>query len=515
MGKSITVEEVVTRYGFVVDSKPLEKLNKLQDKLKKGLKIIGGIATVTAAALFGIANSVAAVGDEAIKTAQSLGITAEALQELRFAARRAGITNEQVGVGLKTLSRNLQDFKRGAGEAKISFKQIGISKAQVDGLETVEQLLPLLADRFQALPDGILKSAAAQKIFGESGTAMIPLLNGGAAGLQEMRERAIELGGVLSTETARASEGFNDNLEDMKFGLTGLKNILGTAVLPTLTKWIGFLTDSVVLLQKFTKSVLESDRALAVLKVAFIFASVAAAAFLALNIANQVAASGASFLQLASLLFFVAKAFTVMGAKALVAWLKVAAPIVGVIALITGIILVIEDLITFVNGGTSAFGALLKKMRESGGSMKFLADGLELLFGGGLGNALFDAFEALEKVPGKILDAFVEAFDSIMASIGPVLGALTSGLGAIPGAFASAGQALLGGGSDPAQLATGAVGPGGAVTNNISSSADIRIDAGNAGSPAELEPMVRSVVNQEMAGANRAAIRQLNNGMVR
>jgi hypothetical protein len=86
---------------------------------------------------------------------------------------------------------------------------------------------------------GRRKTALAVELLGRSGADLIPLLNGGAAGLAEMRAEAEQLGLVISAEAGRAAEQFNDDITRMGAAVRGASIEVGTQLLPVLTDLSG------------------------------------------------------------------------------------------------------------------------------------------------------------------------------------------------------------------------------------------------------------------------------------
>lgn len=248
------VRELLAKLGYDVDQKKLEKWNKGTDRAKKlmgqaakGAKQLAkGVAVVTVAtvaastALFKLVKATADVGDQAAKDAKKLGLTAESVQELGFAANLTGADFGKVKIGLQAFARGLNDATtKGTGPAFEAFEQLGISMDDpILKTKDLDKILPFLSDKFQALPDDANKTALAMKLFSKSGAEMIPLLNEGSAGLAAMRSEARALGLVMSNEQAAASEQFNDDLERLKSTLLGVRNTVATELMPTINDWI-------------------------------------------------------------------------------------------------------------------------------------------------------------------------------------------------------------------------------------------------------------------------------------
>ena len=132
----------------------------------------------------------------------------------------------------------------GGKDAQRAFGDIGVSIRDASGeLRSADAVLLDVADRFSQYENGAEKAALAQELFGRSGTAMIPLLNSGAAGISELTAQAERFGLVVSQETATASEEFNDSLTVMQGITRGVGNQLAREMLPTLNDITGTMID--------------------------------------------------------------------------------------------------------------------------------------------------------------------------------------------------------------------------------------------------------------------------------
>ena len=181
---------------------------------------------VGAAAIRGAVSSfkeLAQSADEVGKASQRIGIGAEALQTLTFAAEQSGVEFDTLEKSLRKLTLNLGDFERGTGEAADAFEALGFSAKDFRG-QGLDQSLLLLADRFAVMATSSAKAELAAKVFGERiGTQLIPFLNEGSEGIKRLQDEAKRLGGVFSDDLIVASTQFNDNLDKINKAIEGLK----------------------------------------------------------------------------------------------------------------------------------------------------------------------------------------------------------------------------------------------------------------------------------------------------
>lgn len=173
--------------------------------------------------------------DELDELSQKAGIGVEALSTLKLAAQHENVGAEAFATSLKKLSTAMFEAAAGSSENQRLFAALGITFRESNGdLRATDQVLLDLATRFQAMPDGPEKSALAVKLFGKAGTDLIPFLNRGAEGIQELTAQFRELGGEISGETANRAAEFNDDLNLLRAALQGVANRIAASVLPAL-----------------------------------------------------------------------------------------------------------------------------------------------------------------------------------------------------------------------------------------------------------------------------------------
>lgn len=238
---SITVDLLMKTGSFESDTnratKAAEKRFKelKQEASDMGTVIAGSFAAVTAAAAY-LGKQAIDTMDQMGKLAQSAGQSVEQFSALAYAGDLAGVSNDQLASAMVKLSKNMVDAAEGSGDAAKGFDALGVSVKNADGsLKTSDQVLSEVAGKLAGYRDGAEKTALAVNIFGKAGADLIPLLNGGADGLQKMKDEAQRLGVVLDTESVKAAEEFNDNLSRMKATMDGLTLAIAKEALPTLT----------------------------------------------------------------------------------------------------------------------------------------------------------------------------------------------------------------------------------------------------------------------------------------
>ena len=128
-------------------------------------------------------------------------------------------------------NRNIAEAAKGGGDAAGAFRALGISQQDLQRTSP-DELFKRVSTGFASMEDGAGKTALAMALFGKSGAALIPLLNSGASGIEQMTEEARRFGVVIDTETGKRAEEFNDNLTRMRVAFGGIVTQIMSGALP-------------------------------------------------------------------------------------------------------------------------------------------------------------------------------------------------------------------------------------------------------------------------------------------
>lgn len=211
------------------------RLNKAFGVVKGSLAAVGASLTVGAFASF--VKSGIDAADGLNKLSQKVGVTVESLSALQYAAKLSDLSNEELGSSLAKLAKSASAATAGTGDAADAFRAIGVAVKDASGnLRGTEDILLDIADRFSKMQDSAGKTAIAMRLFGKSGAELIPFLNQGKAGLEALRKEAERLGIIISGETARAAEEFNDNMTRLAASSEKTKIALVEGLLPALLR---------------------------------------------------------------------------------------------------------------------------------------------------------------------------------------------------------------------------------------------------------------------------------------
>lgn len=138
-------------------------------------------------------------------TSKRLRVSAEGLQEWRFAAQEAGLQAsvfEQAVEGANDALGKAQAGLGGSKEIVSAYGLLGITPAELDAVRSIEELLPMIADGLQRVGSEAERAAIAKRL---GVVELLPLLTQGADKIANLRAEAHELGAVIDNEMVKST----------------------------------------------------------------------------------------------------------------------------------------------------------------------------------------------------------------------------------------------------------------------------------------------------------------------
>lgn len=229
------MRELLLSLGLDVNEQSFAKGALAAKGIEKALGVIVDVAKDVAKAFYENIKAAIEYGDGLDEAAQAVGVTTDALQELRYAASLSGIGAEELDGAMMKLARTMASAKEGSEAQQKAFSKLGIRVTDGAGkLRAADEVTGDLAEKFAAMPDGAEKTALSMEFFGRTGAKLIPFLNAGRDGLAELREEAHELGLVMGEDAIKASAELGDNLDRLKATTKGLWRTAVAPLLPAL-----------------------------------------------------------------------------------------------------------------------------------------------------------------------------------------------------------------------------------------------------------------------------------------
>lgn len=253
MGSNDTIIDIIlraTNQTKAALTAPIQDLEDLKGAILGANKLWAGLG---AAALYAgkvMEQEAIDTGANAYLMAEKIGVTTESYTENAYAADQMGVSSEAFEKGFKKLSKTIEDAAQGNEKAVALLKDFGVSATDAAGkIKPMDEVLAELADGFSRYPDGAAKAELAQQLFGRAGMALIPVLDQGRAGLEQMEAKARDLGIVLDGDSAEALLRIQQSFKDTKAATLGLAESVAVEAEPAL----------VVLNSMFTQGAEKSD----------------------------------------------------------------------------------------------------------------------------------------------------------------------------------------------------------------------------------------------------------------
>ena len=241
------------------------KITGSMGNIGKSIKTVGIYAAAAVSAFAGavlvMAKQTAKAGEEIYDMSLRTGVSAEMLSGLKLAADKSGTSLEGLALGFRFLGRNMVGAENDVKNSTYAFADLGIKVTDTEGnFRPMVDVMLEVSDRFQSIETEAEMTALAIKLFGRSGTELIPMLRLGSVGLKEQMVLAEKLGVVFTEKTAKAADKYMDSLVDLRGALTGMRNDISNAVIPVLTQLSEGVTKALTYLRGEIKEFTDSGQ---------------------------------------------------------------------------------------------------------------------------------------------------------------------------------------------------------------------------------------------------------------
>ena len=230
--------KVLERLLFIIDGdsrKMQVEMKKAEGVARRSGKAMEGSfdglsrrVKATEAALGLFSGAMIAAADAIAKTADSIGISTDALQEMRFAADLAGVSQEKLDKALQKATRNIGELGRSSSELDTALRDLAPSLLEnMRAAKSVEEALDLAFRAMAEMENQTQRAAVANAIFGRSGILMTKIVRDGADAFDEARASARRLGIVIEESLLRRAVILKDQM-----------TILGTIIRTNFTRGV-------------------------------------------------------------------------------------------------------------------------------------------------------------------------------------------------------------------------------------------------------------------------------------
>jgi len=205
-------------------------LKLLQLALKMVQNLINGVA-----AAFGRL-------DQEAKVAERLGLVADQMKVLNYAAEQTGSSANTMQMALQRMVRRINEAATGSGEAVKALKELGLSAEALTSM-TADQQFAAVADAMEKVEGQSDKVRLAMKLFDSEGVQLVNTMKGGSEALNEYG-KDLEGLGVLLGDARGGVEAANDAINRMKKAWGAVAERIAVLVAPAL-EWVAKILGNV------------------------------------------------------------------------------------------------------------------------------------------------------------------------------------------------------------------------------------------------------------------------------
>jgi hypothetical protein len=199
-----------------------EKFGKSIEKVAAPLENLKRLGELAIAATIG--ESLKEAGEKALEfagnvqfVAEQVGVSTDFLQKYRYAAGQFGVGTEEAQTGLGKFTRSIGEAANGNSQLIALFNRLGVKVRDAAGnVRSTEAVFKDVANAIAKIDNPGQRAADVMTLFGRGSIGLVPLLQQGAAGFNDLAKAAEQLGIVLSPELIEHSEQVNHKLAALK-----------------------------------------------------------------------------------------------------------------------------------------------------------------------------------------------------------------------------------------------------------------------------------------------------------
>ncbi|MCX4275814.1 MAG: hypothetical protein OSJ27_08570 [Candidatus Gastranaerophilales bacterium] len=236
---SPAIVQVAQKFGMAE-----AQAKKLNAELRQQAKVVDGAlktavqgATVVIGAAVGVVAALSTktmeVGDNIDKMSQKIGMSRKAYQEWDYVMSQNGGSVESLKMGYKTLATQMEMVIKGNKDSISYFKKLGVSvKDSTGNLKSQDEVFNDTIKALQNIQNPTERAIIGQKLLGKSFLEMKPLLNQSAESIDALKQKANDLGLVMSDDAIDGAVKLTDTMDTLQraFGAIGL--IAGSEFIP-------------------------------------------------------------------------------------------------------------------------------------------------------------------------------------------------------------------------------------------------------------------------------------------
>jgi len=216
--------------------KRMDKLGKDFGKAGKNItKKVGVPIVALGTAMVGAGIKIGNTADEILDLSDQTGLSTDRLQEYRAVTSDAGIETDAMARATVQLRKRMGQTDGESDKFAESMKTLGVEIKDADGsFRDMDDVMAEATRSLQNVEDETQRSALAYNLFGREGEKIAPVLGMNSEQMQEVTDRANELGLVMGKDSLESADDFRKSMELLQIRFMGLFNELASELIPLL-----------------------------------------------------------------------------------------------------------------------------------------------------------------------------------------------------------------------------------------------------------------------------------------
>ncbi len=247
--------------------KIIGNISKVAGKAANIGVIVADVAKNIGTGILDLTTKTSQASVEIIRISEETGLSTTKLQELKYAASQTGVEFANIQSAALSMNDTIALAGEGNNAQAEAFQALGVAIQDTQGnLLSSDEIFNQVITKLGNMADETERNALASQIFGSSATELTPMLEAGGEGLQAYKDRAHELGLVMSEEVLESNAKFSESLGNMKDVMGKIKgefeqvgaavmDKIGSALIPILEKLFNWISENMPMIQEIIGTV--------------------------------------------------------------------------------------------------------------------------------------------------------------------------------------------------------------------------------------------------------------------
>lgn len=200
---------------------------------KSMTKWVTGPIVAAGAGVIGLGVKMGNTADEILDLESATGMSAEAIQEWRAVADRAGVSTDAVAKASEMLTKSMSRGAEGSADMRLAMEELGLSMDEVREMSPDERMETLITS-LQGVDDAGRRAELGNRLMRNGYQELAPILDMTNEEMEGIVTQAHESGRVMDGEALEAADNFRKGLDELKGEFMGLFYSVGENVIPIL-----------------------------------------------------------------------------------------------------------------------------------------------------------------------------------------------------------------------------------------------------------------------------------------